>query len=489
MISRVTAPGAVVVAALIGSSLLAGAAPRTDPAAPPAGSSAHASPEPTEAQLPPIDPTWRQNGWHAVVPHAYVLKAVAPARVRPEPNAPAAFWLKGGTRVPILEQRSKWWRVGWTHGRSGWIPAADLQPHAAFILIDVSTGRVIRRLAAKGEQGPVADGRFLWSLSDRGITRTSLAEPPAFWANPIRPDRNGSLPDESVWSPDRAVFYLPRTSEEAAPLLEFSARTGTVRRTNCPAGLTLKEVDPRGRLFLVGENHLWRRSSAPNQQPRRARGDTFLAAAASGSIYAVINRSLERGKPAAELVRYDPALTPKARASVSDEVACGCLSPDGQTLGICRGNAAVELRRADTLAPIVTLHPNPDFDGQFASAIADNSRSWWTLAGDAGNGTTVIRYSRQGRRIRTWESDGPGIMAPDGRHIYMAQASSILAIDTANSTVRQMPYTWRRPLPARYLPPPSDPDTTTHLDISRITLTPDGRTLILTEWLNGDPAG
>jgi hypothetical protein len=209
-------PFAVLSAAAIGALLLAGAAPAPKPAPPPKASP-HASAEPTAAQLPPVDPAWRQNGWHAVVPHGYVLRALAPARVRPETSAPAAFWLKGGVRVPILEQRSQWWRVGWTHGQTGWIPAADLQPHASFILIDVQTGRVLRRLAAKGEQGPVAAGGFLWSFSDTGITRTSLGEPPAIWSNPVHPDQDDSLPAESVWTPDRSAFFVRAKPNDMGP--------------------------------------------------------------------------------------------------------------------------------------------------------------------------------------------------------------------------------------------------------------------------------
>src|SRR5438067_1545079 len=109
----VTAPALGLLAASLGTRLLAGAPLHSKPAAPLASTPSHASPELTAAQLPPIDPTWRQNGWHAVVPHGYVLRRLAPARARPEANAPAAFWVQGGTRVPILEQRRDWWRVGW----------------------------------------------------------------------------------------------------------------------------------------------------------------------------------------------------------------------------------------------------------------------------------------------------------------------------------------------------------------------------------------
>jgi hypothetical protein len=485
----------VTVSAAAWSALLLGAALPAGAAAPQSSAAIrakmpHNSPEPTDAQLPPVDPAWSHNGWHAVAPHGYVLRRLAAARTRPEASAPTAFWLQGGVRVPILEQRARWWRVGWTHARTGWMPADELQPHASFILIDVATGRVIRRLAAKGEKGPVADGRFLWSLSDRGITRTALAEPPAFWANPIRPDRNGSLPDESVWSPDHTLFYLPRTSEEAAPLLECRARTGNVRQANCPAGLDPLDIDARGRVLFVGAHQLWRRDPAASRPSQRVPCDTLLATAASGSIYAAIDRTLERGTMTTELVRYDADLRPRARVLVPAQVASGCLTADGQTLGICWGSAAVELRRADTLAPIVTLHPNSDDSGQFVSAIAGNSSGWWTLGDDeAGNGSTVSHYTRQGRRLHAWEADGPGIMAPHGRQIYVAQASAILAIDTARGTVRKIPYRWRLPLPARYLPAPSDQGTPTRLEISKLSLTPDGHTLILTEWLNGDPEG
>src|SRR5712691_9117134 len=107
-------------AAMIGALLMCGAAPpkavappkaapRPKTATPTGKAKPRASAEPAEAQLPPVDPAWRQHGWHAVVPHAYVIRGRAAARLLPEPEAPAAFWLKGGARVPILEQRRHWW--------------------------------------------------------------------------------------------------------------------------------------------------------------------------------------------------------------------------------------------------------------------------------------------------------------------------------------------------------------------------------------------
>src|SRR5207248_638108 len=57
-----------------------------------------ASPEPEEAQLAPVDPAWRAAGWRAVVPHAYVLRQLEPARERPDASSPATLPPSGRTR-------------------------------------------------------------------------------------------------------------------------------------------------------------------------------------------------------------------------------------------------------------------------------------------------------------------------------------------------------------------------------------------------------
>jgi hypothetical protein len=80
-------------------------------------------------------------------------------------------------------------------------------------------------------------------------------------------------------------------------------------------------------------------------------------------------------------------------------------------------------------------------------------------------------------------------VSADGKAIYLSTDNQILAINTVTGTSRTLPLSWRRKLPAAYLPKPSSPDFPTHLDLSSLTLTPDGKTLIVTEWLNGDPEG
>lgn len=496
----VNAVPAALLAALIGPAFLTSAArapkatapppktaaPPSKAAAPPAKTAPHSSVEPTPAQLPPVDPVWQRNGWHAVVPHAYVLRALAPARARPEPGAPAAFWLKGGVRVPILEQRSRWWRVGWTHGRSGWIPAADLQPHASFILIDVRTGRVLRRLAAKGEQGAVSDGRSLWSLSDTGVTRMSMTDPPSIWSDQMRPDRHGSLPLDSVWTPDRSAFFLWAKPNDTGGLLEVSTHAGAIQHAGHPDDrLALVHVDAQGRVLLAGRStHLY--DTRAGRELRRAPG-TAYAVAQNGTIYAWSFGP--GGRP--KLIRYDASLKTAARVQGTADVYSGCVSPDGHVLALCdQQDSRIDLRRADTLVSILTLHPNSHDLGPFVHAVVDSPTGWWTIAGgEPGNSTDIAHFTREGQRLRTWDSDGPWVMSSDGRVIVTARASDLLILDTTDGAARRIPYRWRRPLPAQYLPNPSDADTPTHLDISALTLTPDGRTLILTEWLNGDPKG
>ena len=76
-----------------------------------------------------------------------------------------------------------------------------------------------------------------------------------------------------------------------------------------------------------------------------------------------------------------------------------------------------------------------------------------------------------------------------GDTIYVARDKDVLAVNTADGSARTIPFSWRRTLPKQYLPEPEDPESPTHLEVSGLTLTPDGRTLVLTEWLNGDAAG
>jgi hypothetical protein len=492
---------AVLGTVLVGSTLRTGAAPRR-------AIIRSAQADAIEAQLPPVDRVWRQHGWHAVVPHAYALRRQTPVRLRPSPDAPLAFWLPGGTRVPVLEQRRQWWRIGGTRGRAGWVSVADLEPHASVVLIDVQTGRVRRRLAGKGEQGSVAAGGCLWSLSDTGLARTSLGEPPAIWSNPVRPDPHGSLPDESVWTSDRTAFFLDASSAKVPALAEVMVRTGTVRLLAYPArGLRLVHADATGKILLNGlsESSLYLAyDTRRSQRIGRAIGQV-RAVARSGFAYAVAR--YPGGKR--ELIRYDPDLKQVARLQLPGDLYGAYLSSDDRVLAVSYAtnlNAAravphLELLRADSFAPVISLAPDGHEHESLPRimALAGGSGGWSVLIRDHEVNTGVMyleRYDAQGRLIHSWDAPrdtryvlGSGFWAvsPDGSFFYVARPSDILVVNNLDGTARTIPFTWRRPLPANYLPHSKDRQSPTHLEVSALTLTPDGRTLVLTEYLNGDP--
>src|SRR5437870_816694 len=102
----------------------------------------------------------------------------------------SALWagVEQPPRKPVLQTH--------TEGRTGWVRAADLQPHAALVFLDGRSGRLLRRLATKGQEGPVSEGRFLWTAADTGLTRVFPAEHPIFWSN--RKAWNGESPVEDL---------------------------------------------------------------------------------------------------------------------------------------------------------------------------------------------------------------------------------------------------------------------------------------------------
>jgi hypothetical protein len=476
---------ACICAAMVASTLLAHAGA-------PKGANPALSVEPTEAQLPPVDPAWHQKGWRAVVPHAYVLRRLVAARARPDPTAPAVFWLNGGVRVPVLEQGRDWWRVGWSRGRTGWMRVGDLEPHASFVLIDAQSGSVLRRMAAKGEDGPVADGRFLWSLANTGLTRTSLGEPSAIWSNAVKATRDDGLPASSAWTPDRSQFFMNVGPEGHEALYEATTDTGTVRLIGALPNSRLLRADRNGRLLIAqGDNETGSHAILYDAANRRELGRVpgmVEATARTGFLYV--------NTPGNELVRYSPSLKPGPRMRCAPHLESVCVSADDQILALSyqqetQGKMRLQLRRADTLAPIARLAADPERDPPDLLMLFGGPGGWAVLAsGDRDLGTRLTQFTRQGRRVRSWGDDDGSTawcMSPDRRTLYLARASDILVVDTSRGTSRRIPFRWRRPLPQKYLPRSSDSETPTRLDVAALTLTPDGHTLILTEWLNGDP--
>jgi WD40 repeat protein len=195
----------------------------------------------------------------------------------------------------------------------------------------------------------------------------------------------------------------------------------------------------------------------------------------------------------AELIRCGTDLRATARARVPGEIHGVCLSPDERYVAVgfvddSFGSEYVSLVRifnAATLKPAVTLTLEAP-DATYPRAVGARSGGWWLLAGGEG-GDSFIQFGRNGKAVKTHEAWGEGVTSPDGRTVYIADEAHVAAIDTGSGKERRFPFSWRKDLPAEFLPSPSNSDIGTRLRVSSLTVSPDGKMLILTEWLSGDP--
>src|SRR5262249_27755719 len=152
------------------------------------------------------------------------------------------------------------------------------------------------------------------------------------------------LPLQSVWTPDRSVFFVRANSHDTGPLVEIPVRTGAFRREGDPGPMAwFMHADPSGRILFAGVSGDVRLYDArrgqeiehaqvfplpgyPTTGPVGFGGST----AKDGSFYA--SRSYNASKTSnghSELVRYDPDLKPVAQANLADDPESACLSADG----------------------------------------------------------------------------------------------------------------------------------------------------------------
>jgi len=410
-----------------------------------------------------------------------------PVRIEPKAASPALFWLKGGTRVPVLEQGHEWWRISWTDGRTGWARAADLEPHASFVLIDAKTGRVIRRMAAKGQSGAISDGASLWSIANTGITRTILGERPVFWSKPVAANRDANFPDWSVWDAERHAFVVRAKGWDQGALLRTEVTTGAVRDLGPATAGVLQGVTPDDRVVIVRDKEDGRETQL--YDPVLKRVTQRMPAAA-----AVVSRTgisfLHRGD---KLIRCEKDLRVTARANVQGEIQGVCLSSDERFVAAgfddtSFGSAYVSRVRifnASTLKPTATFTLEGP-DATYPRAIGAWSGGWWLLVSGEG-ADSFLRLGRNGKLVKTYDSWGEGVVSPDGRTVYIADDTHVSAIDTGTGKQRRFPFSWRRKLRAEFLPVALGSDTPSRLKVSSLTVSPDGAMLILTEWLSGDP--
>jgi hypothetical protein len=453
---------------------------------------ARAEPPKAVARAAPggVDAAWAQNGWRAASPVAYVVTRLAAAREAPTTAAAPRFWLKGGARVPVLEQRGDWWRIAWSGGRSGWVRAADLEAAASVVMLDARSGRLVRRLPGRDAWPVTPDGAALWAVSDTGLARLLPGELPALWLRAPGGPGESTSPGETVWSPDHrqaATRLYGHNSANRLAILETA--TGTIRLATGPEG-ELSRLDSQGRLLIAQSSEAASQALLYDLGPRQTVGQCpgqLRAAAKGGAVYLTCGR---------ELVRCDAALQPGPRLTLPADPQSVCLSGDERVLAVCAGSwkkgkadFRLTLFDAASLAKIASWPVTGREPQTQILALAGGKGGWSIVASDEGGLPSLTRYTPQGRALRRWEAPSVWAVSPDGSAIYLARQKDMLVVQTGDGSALSIPLTWRRTLPASYLPKPSDPGIRTRFSTSAMRFTPDGRTLVLTEWLNAEPDG
>src|SRR5439155_13680028 len=135
---------------------------------------------------------------------------------------------------------------------------------------------------------------------------------------------------------------------------------------------------------------------------------------------------------------------------------------------------------AGSLAPVANLRVDIDHGWGTPRALLADSNGWLVIADGAEDGVHATRYARAGKSVKTWDGTAWAVRR-DGSAVYLTGEKEMLIVSAGDGKMRRIPYSWRRPLAAPYLPKPADSETPTHLEVSGLTLTPDGRTLIVTE--------
>jgi hypothetical protein len=149
----------------------------------------------------------------------------------------------------------------------------------------------------------------------------------------------------------------------------------------------------------------------------------------------------------------------------------------------------VRIYRADTLRLVISLELPEEIPDLYLQRFGKSARGWWLVGNAEGRMALVARFTSRGKFLGFREAMSPATVSADGSQAYLSNEEEVLAVDTATGRSRKFPLTWRRSLPAHYIPKPTMPEFPTHPEVSSLALSPDGHTLIVTEWLSGDPSG
>lgn len=449
-----------------------------------------------DRQSPP--PPWSGSGWRAVFPHAYAMLRRVQVRATPDAAAPVQFEIPGGMRVPIYEQRGAWWRIGGTKARAGWVRAAEMAPHARCVMLDAKTGRVLRQFATKGQWSVLPRNDALWALADTGLTRVAWDGGPHFWSHAVKgANADGNIELNAAWTSDQVA--LPGVADGGSPKV-FSLENGSSHTVKTdPALGTWQRAD-----LLSG----YLTSTITKSQPRTRLFDPFAdrVLPAEEGVTLALDRSGHRavlfpglaGKPnGAELRLLGKNGEVRGKWKTGAEDVHAVFTPDGRYLAVAEsageGNGyRTAILTVPAMTRVVELHrPSPETEesGSAIVALATTASGWTGILADAFDlrWGALTRWDRKGRIVSHRSVGGGWALSDDGRAAFAALPRQIERVNLHTGEIVRIPFSWRTRLITRNLPPTMQNNP--HWAITHLALSPDQRTLIVLERLDGDPEG
>jgi hypothetical protein len=458
------------------------------------------SPRAVSVCVPGVRPSPTKEGWTSATPHGYIVRPLVAVRSEPKPRAKPLYFVKGGDRLPILEQTEEWWKVQWPGKPAGWIRSEHIQPHATLILLDLEKGAFLRRIATMGEFGHLTDWKYAYAAANtrNGLSRTSLSNDRTVSFSGIR--IVSPLPGNGILNPSRErLTALLQSDKEDDPdrLAVVDLKRGsTVKRCRMNGGVSKVYPLASGDLLASYYDRTSRlarvsRSGDLKENLGEANVETI---APDGTVY-FIGPASTRQTPT--LYRYTPKTGRKALGALPAKIGdYHDLSVQGNQAFIFFNSPGSDQPGPDRILVLDTrtgktvrqLHA-PDFD--MGTVFASSPRYLYTLNEEAGEVSQVD--NKTGRLASHWSIEWP-TYAADSRRLLTVSDKGIDIRDVATGALKTtLQTTWRPKDYQNYSPfQTADGQKTEQrapLKVSSIQISPDGKRALLTEYLEGDAGG
>jgi hypothetical protein len=123
------------------------------------------------------------------------------------------------------------------------------------------------------------------------------------------------------------------------------------------------------------------------------------------------------------------------------------------------------------------------------AAVLRGRQGWLVIESGPEAWTSVTRYDSRGRETGGRDASVGHVFDPKRGIAFVAGESSVSALPLGRGKVRTWKASWRREIAEGILPQDPVSGIVVSPEISAITLSRDGKTLIVTERLAGDPKG